>query len=185
MDIKKLNISRRVGLIDLFKEKGFKTGVEIGTDHGGYAKDICERYPELELFTIDPWKAYTEGTDVKSQFEVEEIYKIAKDTLEPYKNCTIVRETSMEAVKVFEPNSIDFVFIDGDHRYKYVYEDIIEWTKIVRSGGIVCGHDYKEDEGKEYGVIKAVNQYVEENNISPLYILERGSFVPCWMFYKI
>lgn len=179
-----LKISRRVGLIDLFKEKEFKVGVEIGTDRGGYAKDICERYPELKLYTIDPWKAYTEGPEEKSQFEVDEIYKIAQATLEPYKNCTIIRETSIEAVKRFNANSIDFVFIDGNHEYEYVYQDIVEWTKIVRPGGIVSGHDYREDKVRKYGVIEAVNRYIEENDIEPLYILRKGTFTTSWAFVK-
>lgn len=179
-----LNITRKVGLIDKFKELGFKNGVEIGTDRGGYARDICERFPEVALITIDPWLAYTEGTDVKEQAEVDALYEEAEKTLAPYKNCKILRMTSAEAVEYFEPNSIDFVFIDGNHEYTYVMEDIINWTKIVKPGGIVCGHDYVSDPVRKYGVIEAVNDYVKENNIDPLYVLKKGSFVPCWLFYK-
>jgi len=178
-----LKITRKTGLIDLFKEKNFEVGVEIGTDHGGYARDICERYPEVRLTTIDPFVAYTEGDDVKSQEDVDQIHQEAKDLLSNYWNCKLVRKTSMDAVKDYKPNSIDFVFIDGNHEFDHVYEDIVEWTKIVKSGGIVCGHDYKKDDKLKYGVIEAVNKYVEENNI-PLYILRKGTFVDCWMFYK-
>lgn len=184
MNVVKLNISRRVGLIDKFKELKYKAGVEVGTDHGGYAKNICERYPELTLFTIDPWLAYTEGDEVKSQEEVDKIFEYARQTLEPYDNCLVIRKTSMDAVQDFKLGSIDFVFIDGNHEYEYVKEDIEEWSKIVKPGGIICGHDYKKDDGRKYGVIEAVNEYVEKNNIETLYILEKGSFVPCWMFYK-
>ena len=184
MNTQILNISRRVGLIDFFKEKGFKVGVEIGTDHGGYAKDICERYPEVKLYTIDPWKAYVEGDEDKDQAEVDQIYEEAKQTLAPYKNCEIIRKTSMEAVKDFKPNSVDFVFIDGNHEYDYVLEDIVEWSNIVKLGGIICGHDYKKDDKRKYGVIEAVELYVKLNHIDPLYILRKGSFVDCWMFFK-
>lgn len=183
MNTQILKISRKVGLIDLFKEKRFKVGVEIGTDWGGYARDICNRYPELKLYTIDPWIPYNEGNEAKNAINMIEFEYEARRLLAPY-NCEILKMTSMEAVKKFEDESIDFVFIDGNHEYEYVYEDIIEWTKKVKKGGIVCGHDYKEDPSRKYGVIKAVNQYVEENNINPLYILRKGSFVPCWMFYK-
>lgn len=178
-----LKISRKVGLIDLFKEKGFKVGVEVGTDRGGYARDICSRYPELKLYTIDPWLPYNEGDEVKTKEDMRLFEWEARNRLAPY-NCKIIKKTSMEAVKDFKPNSIDFVFIDGSHEYEYVYEDIVEWTKIVRTGGIVCGHDYVENENRKYGVIEAVNQYVEENKIDPLYILMKGDFVPCFLFYK-
>ncbi len=48
----------------------------------------------------------------------------------------------MDALEDFEDNSLDFVYIDGDHNFKHISEDIYEWTKKVRSGGIVSGHDY-------------------------------------------
>ena len=182
MNTKVLKISRKVVLIDKFKELGFKVGVEIGTDRGDYARDICSRYPEVKLFTIDPYLPYNEGKEVKTEKDMQAFYEEAKAKLAPY-DCEIIYKTSMEAVNQFEPESIDFVFIDGNHQYEYVYEDITEWTKRVRKGGIVCGHDYIEDPSRKYGVIKAVNQYIEENNVD-LYVLRKGTFVDCWMFYK-
>ena len=177
-------MSRKTGLIDMFKDLGFKVGVEIGTDRGFYAKDICIRFPEVKLYTIDPFLPYTEGDSVKTQEDMEKIYEEAKYRLSFHKNCTIIRNTSMEAVKAFSPNSIDFVFIDGNHDFKHAYEDIREWTKIVKPGGIVSGHDYTEDSKRDYGVIEAVNKYVEENNIDPLYVLKRGGFRNSWYFRK-
>lgn len=184
MKIEYLNISRRVGLLDLFKEKGFNFGVEIGTDRGGYAKNILDRIPDVYLYTLDPWLPYNEGNEVKDVNKMIEIEDEAMRTLSKYPNCTVWKTTSMNALKYFDNDSLDFVFIDGNHEYEYVKEDIREWTKKVKPGGIVCGHDYKEDESKKYGVVKAVNEYVEENNIEPLYVLKRGTYVPCWMFYK-
>ncbi len=48
----------------------------------------------------------------------------------------------MEAAEDFEDNSIDFVYIDANHGFKYVAEDLWEWSKKVRSGGVISGHDY-------------------------------------------
>ncbi len=178
-----LNISRRTGLIDLFKEKGFKVGVEVGTDRGGYAQDIMERMPEVELFTIDPWLPYNEGKEVKDEAKMVEIQNEARETLSKYPNCHIIHDTSMNAVTTFKDNTLDFVFIDGNHEYDAVLEDIIEWTKKIKVGGIIAGHDYKEDKDKKYGVVEAVNLYAKLNHIE-LNILRKGSFVDCWMFYK-
>lgn len=186
MRIEYLNISRRVGLIDLFKVKGFKIGVEIGTDRGGYARNICERAPEITLYTMDPYEPYDEGDEVKDLNKMIEIESEAQQTLIIYPNCIFLPgKTSMQVAETFQDNSIDFVFIDGNHEYEYVKEDIREWTKKVKVGGIIAGHDYKEDESKKYGVVQAVNEYLAENKIEPLYILKRGTYVPCWMFYKV
>lgn len=184
--MKYLNISRRVGLIDLLKEKGFKVGVEIGTDRGGYAKDICERYPEFELYTCDPYKPYTEGNETKTQEDMDKFKEEARELLSKYPNCTFLPgETSKQVAEVFDDNSIDFVFIDGNHEYEGVREDLELWYPKVKSGGIVSGHDYVEKPDLKYGVIQAVNEFVEKNNIDPLYVLRRGTFVDCFMFYKI
>jgi predicted O-methyltransferase YrrM len=184
MNVIELNISRRVGLLDLFNEKGFKTGVEVGTDQGEYAEDIILRMPEVKLTTIDPWTPFTEGDEVLDAEKIEERYRTAETRLSPYPNCTILRMTSMEAVRLFPDNFFDFVFIDGNHTFDHVYEDIFEWTKKVKPGGVVAGHDYVRDVERDYGVIEAVNDYVNNFSIDPLFILKRGSFVPCWMFYK-
>ena len=180
----------------MLKERGVKVGVEIGTDHGQYAQLLCEGIPGLKLYCIDPWVAYTEGDNVKSQEDVEKIYQEAFRRLMPY-NPTIMRMTSMEALKdpesYFKDNSLDFVFIDGNHEYSYVLEDMTEWTKKVKPGGIVAGHDYTENPERKYGVIEAVNQYVKENYIAPLFIMhvpshipkrKKGNLADCWMFFK-
>ncbi len=36
---------------------------------------------------------------------------------------------------------LDFVYIDGDHRYEAVKADIQAWLPHVRAGGIIAGHD--------------------------------------------
>lgn len=178
------HFSRRKQLIQLFKELGFKEGVEVGTDHGQYAEQLCAGIPDLRLWCIDPWVAYTEGTEVHTQEEMDQIYAEAIKRLINF-NVSLSKMTSMEAVYGFEDNSLDFVFIDGNHEYEYVLEDITEWTRKVRSGGIVCGHDYKVDPVNKYGVIEAVNKYVKDNHIAPLFILHAGgSLVDCWCFIK-
>lgn len=185
MNIQYLNISRRTGLLDLFNEKGFSVGVEVGTDRGGYARNILDRMPGVELYTIDPWIPYNEGDEVKDKEKMVEIENDARRRLSNYLNCTIVKDTSINVASVFDDESVDFVFIDGDHEYKGVKEDIEAWTPKVKKGGIICGHDYKKDDFRKYGVIEAVNEYCEKNNIETLYILKKGGFVPCWMFYKV
>ena len=49
---------------------------------------------------------------------------------------------SLEAVKYFADNSLDFVFIDGSHDYESVKKDIQAWLPKVKSGGVLAGDDY-------------------------------------------
>jgi hypothetical protein len=69
----------------------------------------------------------------------------------------ILRKDSLEASECFEDDFFDFVFIDANHGYEYIAGDIFGWTRKVKNGGIVAGHDYVDKPG--YGVIEAVNQF--------------------------
>lgn len=180
------HFSRRKEFIQMLAERGAKVGAEIGTDHGQYAQQLFEGIPNLFLFCVDPYVAYTEGNDIKTQIDVNKIYEEARSRLLPYnRNLNLIRETSMTAVQDFADNTLDFVFIDGNHSYDFVKEDIREWTKKVKPGGIVAGHDYKEDKVNNYGVIEAVNEYVKDNHIAPWFVFYGGGrLVPCWMFIK-
>jgi len=48
---------------------------------------------------------------------------------------------SATATTIFSDGIADLVFIDADHRYKSVKQDIELWWPKVKEGGILCGHD--------------------------------------------
>lgn len=68
-----------------------------------------------------------------------------------------IAKPSVEAAQEFEDGSIDFVFIDGDHTYPSVANDLNAWVRKVRPGGIIAGHDY--DEYWKNHVIAAVDDF--------------------------
>ena len=85
--------------------------------------------------------------------------------IEPVKHVvTPVKMPSVEAAKLYEDNSLFFVFIDGSHLYEAVKEDILAWLPKVKSGGFIGGHDI--DQLEEFnGVRKAVNELIGPKNI--------------------
>lgn len=180
-------LSRHSGLTSLWRELGYKKGAEIGVEQGMYSQEICKNNPGVELYCIDPWEAYSRYLDRVLQPKLDRYYTETLDRLAPY-GCKTVRKPSMEAVKDFAPDSLDFVFIDGNHEFEYVVNDIISWAKIVRPGGILAGHDYKP-EGQEkrtplpFHVIQAVNAYTDAYKIKPWFII-RGDRCPSWFWVK-
>ncbi len=153
-----IQIKTRTDLAKYFAQLGFKAGAEIGVFRGEYAKVLCENIPGLKYYGIDPWCV---NNHMRNHIRRGK-YKLTKKNLAPY-NATLVRKTSMEAVKGFADASLDFVYIDGNHQFDYVVSDIIEWTKKVKKRGIVSGHDYAI--ANTCGVIPAVNGYIQAHSL--------------------
>ncbi len=163
--------SRWGSLSVLFKELGFNLGAEIGVETGRYSKCLCTVNPNLKLYAVDIWEK-NDGN-----------YNKARKRLASF-NCQIIRDLSMNAVKRFADKSLDFVFIDAAHDYDSAKEDIREWSKKVRRGGIISGHDYNNGlRGQPRGVKGAVNEWVKKNNIRPLFIFKKDG-CPTWFYVK-
>jgi predicted O-methyltransferase YrrM len=149
---------------------------------------LCQANPNLDLYCIDPWYPYREYRDFAKSSTFRSMEGDALERLKKYR-CTIIKKMSMDAVKDFTDNALDFVFIDGNHQYEFVRDDIREWTKKVRKGGIVSGHDYYKTPHGNVGVINAVDEYVKEHGYK-LELTEWATGVPhddrqpCWYFTK-
>lgn len=63
---------------------------------------------------------------------------------------------SVTASRVFDANSVDFVFIDDDHSYEAVKAGVSAWLPKIKPGGILSGHDYNHP-----SVYKAVNEILQ------------------------
>ncbi len=76
---------------------------------------------------------------------------------------------SVSAAELYDPGSLDLVFIDADHGYDSVYEDIRAWRSKIRSGGVIAGHDWPYSTGLR----RAVRELLGEPIVS-------GT---CWYFW--
>ena len=173
--------------VQLFHELGFKVGAEIGVDRGLFAADICKANPGVKLYGIDPWLDYPEYGENYVQHYADECHAEAVQRLAAY-DVTLIQKFSQEAVKQFDDGSLDFVYIDGNHAYQFVLDDITAWAPKVRLGGIVSGHDYcrprNRNRWKFQGVIRAVNEYVTQHRVAPWFIL-RGKGCSGWLWVQV
>ena len=155
----------RVTLAKMFSTFAL-TGAEIGVANGDYSDAICQENPNVKLFCIDSWIKY-EGYNDKAPDNFEESERMAKEKLAKY-NCIFIKKFSMDAIKDFDDESLDFVYIDANHNFKYILEDITEWSKKVRKGGIVAGHDY------DWGGIQQALESYKQN----YFVLGRDEKIP-------
>lgn len=183
----------RNDLPQFFKDLGFKVGVEIGVYKGEFTEILAKS--GLKIFGIDPWLSYGEYEYEKWQNKQDYNFKFTQKRLKPYENITLIRKMSMDAVEDFADESIDFVYIDGNHRFQYVAEDLMRWGRKVKTGGIICGHDYALFRHRNVGggcqVKEIVDAYARSFEMN-FWVLGRRTVRPgekrdrmrSWMFFK-
>ena len=155
--------SRREDVYKIMAELGYTEGAEVGVASGRNALALFNAIPGLHLFLVDPYRAYFRYSQELCDKRFEDMKSKMKD-----RNATILRMPSLEAAAEVADGSLDFVYIDGDHRFDAVMTDIITWVPKVRRGGIVSGHDFYNF--YQAGVVDAVMAYTRAHRINDYYI---------------
>ena len=152
-----------------------KTGVEIGVEQGLFSESLCKNNPGVKHFSIDAWKAYSGYRDHVSQAKLDGFYEATKARLAPYQ-CEIIRGFSLEVINQFRDGSLDYVYIDGNHNFQNLTNDISEWSKKVRVGGVISGHDYKREKKQVFNhTVQVVHGYTDAYHITPWFITSENS----------
>lgn len=151
-------------------------GAEIGVLYGDTSHHLLNEFPRLNLYSVDPYLAYDEPD--RTQPSMDKFEAEARTKLAPFGARSIMmKTTSVQAAPTITDNTLDFVFIDAQHTYEAVKEDIETWFPKVRPGGLITGHDYRWD-----GVNRAVNEFTTRMSY-------QGVFTPpssdVWLFRKI
>ena len=141
-------------------------GAEIGVAYGVNAESILKFLNMQQLILIDPWER---AIDNKSN-DTNQKYLFHKSrhetTLAKFSNNSkvkIINEFSVEAAKMFDDHYFDFVYIDGDHSYEAVINDLYAYYPKLKKFGVLCGDDYGHPSG--LGVIEAVQEFSNEKQL--------------------
>jgi len=173
-------------LQEMFADLDSVRGAEVGVAWGRTSEKLLKELPNLHLTMIDPWVPWKLGKGwVRGEERLKEQQEKTKARTEFAKERReIWRMTSMEAAKQVVDGSLDFAFVDGDHRYEAVKEDIQAWSLKVKKNGLLAGHDYVDPLPTKYakgrypqGVKKAVDECVMEHG----WLLERDA--PTWLWW--
>ena len=159
-------------LIELAETVNAKVIYEIGcwTGHStSYLAEVAKKNKGI-VTVIDTF----EGTGImksaiESNFNPRIEFEKNMDILGIRDYIKVLHGKASTFVPRVHKESIDFMFIDGDHRYSQVTKDINAWWPKIRKGGILCGHDCESSEwdedkveieegvdGVHHGVVKAV-----------------------------
>lgn len=147
----------------IVKENNIIRGAEIGVWQGGLSYHLLQTFPSLMWIAIDPWTPYNDKSSL-DQTGMDNMYKQVCDKLAVFnRRICISRMTSLEAANFTSDLFLDMVYIDANHSYESVKEDLSSWYSKIKSGGIISGHDYSST--RKRTVQRAVNEFFEDKNL--------------------
>jgi hypothetical protein len=157
---KVVNPSRPMIRFLINQDKENLIGVEIGVARAINAKRMLTRLSIKKIYLIDPYLSFKIGN--KNYHYSMTDFKIAKRNLRGFGNKIVwIWKKSKYAIDEI-PNNLDFVYIDGNHSYEYVKDDIESYFPKLKKGGVIGGDDFS---ASFTGVPKAVIEFAEKNNL--------------------
>lgn len=160
---------------------------EIGVYKGSFSAKILEVVRPLRLHLIDPWK-YERAPDYReswyggekggSQENMDAIYQSVLRRFGPWIQSGAVqvhRAASSDAATAMPDDYFDWIYVDGNHRYEFVKEDLEAYFPKVKAGGYLAGDDYGEGGWWEGGVKRAVDEFASTSRAELLWV-EQGQF---------
>jgi len=145
-------------------------GVEIGVQYANNALSMLYNLPIKKLYLVDPYLKYNDYTnatdhskwiDSINQNDFDEIFDIAKRKLKRYNNKIEFLRQQSEYASDKIPNNLDFVYIDGNHKFDYVLKDIEIYYPKLKKGGVIGGHDWDA----RMNVWKAVHYFITKHHL--------------------
>lgn len=144
-------------------------GLELGVYEGDNALRWCNgglRFKHLYLvdpylkFSMDVYTSYgghsqAEWTAIENRMKAKLGLNAAGEGACRGQPTTFLRMTSAEAAPTFADATFDFVYIDANHAYEFVKQDMELWYSKVRPGGWIMGHDWPYP-----SVQQAVNEFI-------------------------
>jgi hypothetical protein len=156
-------------------------GAEVGVLRGATALQVLRKCPRATHIMVDPWESPSADSRYRQSFgktqqlpqeKFDQMYEQLLEKVRKYgERAKVWRARSKDAAEKVEAHSLDYVFIDAEHTYEAVRDDIIAWLPKVKQGGWIGGHDY-DNPGFE-GVKEAVDEAFPDG-------VERGADHTWW-----
>jgi len=139
-------------------------GCEVGVWKGELSKHLLEKFPHLFLYMVDFYQKHSYADQEETS---QALLAAQANTFLFADRRALLVTTSAKASSLIPDRSLHFVYIDANHTYNYVKQDLELWYPKITREGILCGHDYGGVGDKKgfFGVKKAVDEFVMENKL--------------------
>jgi hypothetical protein len=155
---------------------------EIGVYKGEFSRLVLERIEPVRFHLIDPWeyvsdpayeKSWYGGRVGKDQVNMDIIYRSVCKTLGSKGNVVIHRNRSADCAHLFADAYFDWVYVDGNHQYEFAKQDLELYFTKVKPGGFIACDDYGNRGWFNYGVTRAVDEFVANHPCKTVMIENR------------
>ena len=152
-------------LARLIKAERLEYIVELGVRDGQTYFHLLEKCPGIKLVGIDIWDKipYRDAKDDLRLWPHSENERKVREQAKRYgARAMLFKGLTDDLCDNFHNDSVDLIFIDADHTYAAVKNDIINWRPKLRSGGFLTGHDIHWPEVRD-----AVDELVIHYEVGP------------------
>lgn len=145
---------------------------EIGVQEGVNFSLMIQHDPRLAV-AVDPWKDdgfRSRNSSGYSQDALDQQYENMNTLAKEKGYIKVIRDYSFNAARGFPDDFFDIVYIDADHTYDAVLQDLTDWYPKVKKGRFIIGDDYRRDgrrttNGVRWGVVSATRDFAIKNKL--------------------
>lgn len=175
-----VSLNARTSVASLMPRRG--VGAEIGVFQGAFSRVLFAAAQPKKLFLVDPWENSADPAHAKSWYGKDSPNDMTRIHAEVVKSFSapayagrveVVRSRSAPWLSAQPDQSLDFVYIDGDHSYDAVREDLTLAVAKVRKGGVIALDDYALGQWWGDGVVRAVHEALVAQPLILMFVAER------------
>lgn len=144
-------------------------GVEIGVFRGQFSRELVELLAPEKLYLIDPWRNFKDPAltsswyHADSKFDMNAMYRAVCHRFDAEiqsGQVEILRGITKNVVSGIADDTLDFAYIDGDHRFEGVMTDLDLISPKVKDGGVIFLDDHNVGHWWGDGVVRALNTFL-------------------------
>jgi len=165
-------------------------GAEVGVYRGHLSRHLLTYFASLRpLYLVDKWQLVDPNSEygkcsacaMQTAHGVRQTKSCALSNIAFAKDRTIILQgDSVNMASNIDRDSLDFVFLDADHTYDGLSRDLIAWAPKVKPYGLLCGHDIDSPAEKNWGVRKAVSDWLAETGARIGFVNFRTNIGSTW-----
>ena len=148
---------------------------EVGVWKGDFSKKIYDFTSPEKLILVDPWifdpnvrgcAPQVDGNEPFNQKFFDDAKSSTYAKFHNLENVEIIDKGSSDASVLYKNNFFDYIYIDGEHSYDAVLNDLNHWYPKLKKNGKIFGDDfYWREEDNSFSVKKAYEDFILNNKI--------------------